>query len=73
MENFYVKLAELLEVDEVKPEDVLADFSLWDSLTVLALVATLDSSYGVNITAADLEQLRTAGVLEAVVENRRRK
>ena len=68
-----MKLAELLEVDEVKPEDVLADFSLWDSLTVLALVATLDSSYGVNITAADLEQLRTAGVLEAVVENRRRK
>ena len=73
MENFYVKLAELLEVNEVKPADVLADFPLWDSLTVLALVATLDSDYGVNMTAADLEKLGTAGELAAAVENRRRK
>ena len=73
MENFYVKLAELLEVNDVKSEDVLADFPLWDSLTVLALIATLDSNYGVNMTATDLGQLRTAGELKAAVEKRRRK
>ena len=67
MSEFYSKLAELLEVEEVKPTDVLADSPLWDSLTQLSLIAMLDSDYGVNLTAADLREIRTAGDLEARV------
>jgi len=64
-------LAELLEVDEIKPGDVLADSPLWDSLTALSLIAMLDADYGVNLTAADLRETRTAGDLEARVAARK--
>ena len=67
MSEFYSKLAELLEVEEVKPTDVLSDSPLYDSLTQLSLIAMLDSDYGVNLTAADLREIRTAGDLEARV------
>ena len=70
METFYAKLGEILEVDAVKPEDVLQDFENWDSLTVLCILAALDSTYGVNLTAADLRQTKTAGELAALVERR---
>ena len=71
MSDLYGKLAELLEVDEVSPGDVLADSPLWDSLTVLSLIAMLDASYGVNLTAAALREIRTAGELDALVATRR--
>ena len=71
MSEFYSKLAELLEVDEIKPGDVLADSPLWDSLTALSLIAMLDADYGVNLTAADLRETRTAGDLEARVAARK--
>jgi acyl carrier protein len=73
MENFYAKLAEILEVDEVKPDDVLQDFENWDSLTVLSIVATLDANYGVNLTAGDLRRITTGGELASLVESRNRK
>lgn len=73
MSDFYVKLAEILEVDSVRPEHVLQDFENWDSLTVLSVLAMLDSTYGVNLTAGDLRQMTTAGDLAAAVESRRRK
>jgi acyl carrier protein len=71
MNEFYSKLAELLEVEETKPSDVLADSPLWDSLTQLSLIAMLDADYGVNLTAADLRAIRTAGDLEARVAARK--
>lgn len=73
MQSLYAKLAELLEVDEVKPEDALQDFENWDSLTVLAVIATLDSGYGVNMTGAELRLIATAGELAAAVESRKRR
>lgn len=73
MDNFFVQLSEILEVDEVKPEDVLQDFENWDSLTVLSLLATLDADYGVNLTSNDLRQIRTAGELAGTVESHIRK
>ena len=73
MENFYVELAEILEVDELKPDDVLQDFENWDSLTVLSVLAMLDADYGVNLTAGHLRQIKTAAELASAVESRRRK
>ena len=73
MKSFYVELAEVLEVDEVKPDDVLLDFETWDSLTELSVLATVDASYGVNLTAADLRNLKTVGELVAKVESLSRK
>ena len=70
MEDFLVKLAEILEVDEVKTTDVLNDFENWDSLTVLSVLATLDSVYGINLTAGDLRKMTTAGELVARLDGR---
>ena len=73
MDDFLTKLAEILEVDEVKPTDVLQDFENWDSLTSLSVLATLDSSYGVNLATDDLRQMVTVGDLVAKVESLKRK
>jgi len=63
MNELYAKLADILEVDEVKPESILRDFEVWDSLTILSIVAMADSSYGVSMTGEDLKPLITVGDL----------
>jgi acyl carrier protein len=70
MHDIYTKLAEILEAETVASDDILADFEYWDSLTVLSILAMLDSAYGVNLTAADIRKMKTAGELAAAVEGR---
>jgi len=70
MDNFLLQLSEILEVDNVNPDDVLKDFENWDSLTILSLLATLDASYGVNLTTDALNQIKTVGELEVIVKSR---
>jgi acyl carrier protein len=70
MHDIYTKLAEILEAETVAADDLLADFEYWDSLTVLSILAMLDSAYGVNLTAADIRKMKTAGELAAAVEGR---
>lgn len=67
MEEFFGKLADILEVDEVKPTDALEDFEEWDSLSVLSVIAMIDAKYGVNLTAADLKGIGTAEALYALI------
>ena len=73
MDDFYVKLAEILEVESVKPDDVLRDFENWDSLTALSILATVDAVYGINLAAAELRQMKTVGELASTIASRRRK
>jgi acyl carrier protein len=70
MEEFYGKLADILEVDEVKGSDVLEDFAEWDSLSVLSVIAMIDAQYGVNLTAADLKGIGSAQALYELVLSR---
>ena len=53
MDDIYSKLAQILEVERVNTADVLSEFEYWDSLTVLSILAMLDSAYGVNLTSAE--------------------
>ena len=73
MDDFLTKLAEILEVDEVKSADVLQNFENWDSLTSLSLLATLDATYGVNLSTDDLREMVTVGDLVSKVESLIRK
>ena len=41
MEEFNRELAEILEVDDVRPADVLATFEAWDSLSVLSVIVMI--------------------------------
>jgi acyl carrier protein len=70
MDDFYEKIAEILEVDVVNPSDVLADFPEWDSLSVLSFIAMVGADYGVNLTAADLRGAATAQALHDLVAAR---
>lgn len=71
MDRFYERLAVVLEEDKVGPDDTLANFEQWDSLTALSVVAMIDENYAVNISAEELAGTRTAGALEALVAAKR--
>jgi acyl carrier protein len=72
MDEFYTKLAEILEVDEVREDSQLESFPAWDSLGVLAAIAMIDSSYGVNLTSTELTGVKTVGEFARLVESRRK-
>jgi len=71
MNVLYRDLARILEVNEVKPGDVLAGFAAWDSLAVLSIIAMLDSEYGVTLHASEVEKEQMAGDLARLVESKR--
>jgi acyl carrier protein len=67
MDDFFEKIADILEVDTVNGPDVLADFPDWDSLSVLSVIAMVDGDYHVNLTAAEVRNSLTAqGLLDIV-------
>jgi len=71
MEEICAKLADILQVDQVKPTDELASFEEWDSLSVLSVVAMVDADYKVNLSAKELAGVSTAqGLLELIAQKR---
>jgi acyl carrier protein len=60
MDDFYNKLAGALDLDEVKPGDVLEDLPDWDSLAAFTVIAMIGSTYGVHLKAAELRSLGSA-------------
>lgn len=68
MEAFYVELAEILEVDEVKKEDMLDDFEAWDSLGILSLMSMVDEKYGITMNNDEIKSLTTAGDIEELIK-----
>jgi acyl carrier protein len=54
MENYLASMAELLEVESVSPNDVLADFDCWDSLTVLSIIVYLSETHKKLVTASQI-------------------
>jgi acyl carrier protein len=71
METFYFDLAEIMEVDEVRADNVLKDFAEWDSLTVLSVIAKVHSQYGFSLTADDLRVVDTARDLRDLIAGKR--
>jgi acyl carrier protein len=71
MKEFLAKIASILEVDEVRETDELKAFAQWDSLSVLSVIAMLDSSYGVNLHAADFKSAKSVGDLWRLVQSRK--
>lgn len=72
MDEFYNQLAEILDEADVKPEDTLRDFSEWDSLSVLSILAMLDSKYGVNVSSEELATVITASDLASLASSKRK-
>jgi acyl carrier protein len=72
MTEFLKRLAGILEVESVSESDSLKDFSQWDSLAVLSVIAMLDADYGVNLRAADFDPIDSADDLWNMVQARKR-
>jgi acyl carrier protein len=70
--EFYQRLAEILDVEEVKPEAVLKDFDVWDSLAILSVLAMADAKYGVSVKADEIRSVVTAEDLANLVEAKRK-
>jgi len=70
--EFYQRLAEILDVEEVKPENVLKEFDGWDSLAILSVLAMADAKYGVSIKAEEIRSVATAEDLARLVETKRK-
>jgi acyl carrier protein len=71
MEEFLKKMAAVLEVEAVQETDELKSFAAWDSLSVLSTIALVDSGYGVNLHASEVQAAATAGDLWRVVESKK--
>ena len=71
MEKLYQELADILEVDEVHPDQELHGFEAWDSLAALSLVAFVRSSFDVTLTSEDLRRATTVADLEQLVRSKR--
>ena len=71
MIDFYAKLADILEIDDIQDSDVLRDFEYWDSLTVLSILAMLDSELSINMSSDELDDCITAKDLYLKVESKR--
>jgi acyl carrier protein len=67
MTDFYSQLAEVLELDEIVPEQDLQDLPEWDSLSALSVIAMVHSNYRVAVSAAELKNATTAQALQELV------
>jgi len=70
MEKFYDKLAEILEVDSVEPQDDVSSFENWDSLGTLAILAMIDSTYNVRISSQEMKNVKKVKDLENLVRSK---
>lgn len=57
MEHFKEKLAEIFEVENISNEDILKDFDEWDSLTLLSIIALVDSEFNIQLRASDFDEI----------------
>ena len=59
MEELIVKIAEILEVEELDVTKKITDYEEWDSLCALSILAMLDSDYQKTMKAADIRNFET--------------
>jgi len=67
------QMQDIFEIEEVGPEIILRELELWDSLSVISLLAVLDETYGINIEATILVDILTVADLFSYVEQHRTK
>jgi acyl carrier protein len=70
MEKFLEKLSDILEVDLLLPTQDMKQLDLWDSLTVLSILAYIDEEFGVSVEAPELADIRTPTELFSLVQSK---
>jgi acyl carrier protein len=72
MEQFKEKLIDIFEVSSISNSDVIKDFDTWDSLTLLSLIAAVDSEFNLQLNASLFDQVTTIGELLIYIENHKK-
>ncbi len=70
MEDFLSLIAEILEVETVELSDELESFEVWDSLTVLSIIAICDEEYNVPLSAEEIDNSGTILGLKELIESK---
>ena len=60
---FLDRLAEVLEVPSISPEDDFRSVPLWSSLAGFSVMVMIENEYGRTLAAADLQSAHTVGEL----------
>lgn len=71
-EQIILHLKELLEIEDrdVTLNDEFKEYSEWDSLANLSLMALIDEEYGVVISSSDFKKINTVGDLIKEIQTR---
>ena len=56
-----VQMKEIFELEQIAESDVLRDYDLWDSLSVISLLAFIDREWGVTLDAENITVVTTVG------------
>lgn len=70
MIRLIVQMKEIFELEQIHESDVLRDYDLWDSLSVISLLAFIDSEWGVTLDAEDITEVNTVSDLWKFIETR---
>ena len=57
MEEFLEQLVEVLEREDIDPEDEFRDYEEWDSLAYLSVIAMIDDNYDMVIPGEEFAKL----------------
>lgn len=68
MNEFCHQIAAILEVESIAEADLFDNIPEWDSLSNLSVIAMIDSTYGVNLTAAQVREAGTPAGLWKLVQ-----
>ena len=61
-QEFLTEMMDVLQTEQkLSLDTVLAELDEWDSLSVMATMAFLDTSFGVKTTMADYREMKTIG------------
>ena len=71
MEKFLEQMAEIFEVDSLKPTDVLKEFEAWDSLTQLSIIAFASETCDVTISTTELRDAETIEGVYKLIESKK--
>ncbi len=67
MSKILDEIADILDLEEVNPEQVLADLETWDSLAKISAISLAHEQYKKTITLADLNGIKTVSALVKVL------
>lgn len=72
MEELNKELADILEIDRVSDDELLAENDMWDSLARLTLLSFIDEQYGVNLFQPDIANVKTVADIKEVIKSKQK-